>query len=616
MYCIFISKQVYLQRQHQQYKVQQSYVIRIWLLTFLVILINSMPRVHAQDAAFVNGEATLRRQAQKEQALQAERAQQAVNVHMEVNAENASIGSMPIPTNETPCFVINRIVLKTYSAQATTNETTSLVSVKNSENFNWALRGVRYKNDGVIGKCIGKQGISIVMQRIQNNLIEKGFITTRIIAEPQDLNQNSLTLLVIPGRLRHIVLNDTAKGQFSPFMSLPSREQKLINLRDIEQGLENLQRIPTATADIQIVPVEGEAGVHGDSDLLVSFEQKRRVRLSFSTDDTGSMETGKYQGGATLSIDNPFKLNDLFYITGNHDLGGGDKEIKHRGTRGYALHYSIPFGYTTLSLNSNAFRYYQMIPGEDADYKYKGTSKTHEIGLSHILHRDQTSKTSVSIGGWWRSSRNFIEDTEVEVQRRRMAGFTLGLSHQRQIKNLSLEASITYKRGTGAFKALPAPEEEFGEGTSRFRLIRANVSWQYPFTIKDYSLRYMGSLDAQWNPSRIVPLDFFSIGGRYSVRGFDGEMTLSGERGMTLRNELGLALGKSGQEIYLAVDAGRVSGPSTEFLEGKVLVGSALGLRGHFKGLNYDAFVGVALKKPRHFKTKQPSFGFSLSYQF
>lgn len=593
-----------------------TWCIAKYVIGLIIYLLCGASYAYAQETALLNGEAALRRQAQKEQALRAERAQQTANVHMEVNAPNASVGAMQIPTNETPCFVINHIVLKTYTRPVKSDEAVATQSVKQPQDFNWALKGVRYKNDGVLGKCLGQQGISIVMQRIQNNLIENGLITTRIVAEPQDLNQNTLTLLVIPGQLRHIVLNDTAQGQFSPFMSLPSREKKLLNLRDIEQGLENLQRIPTATADIQIAPAEGEAGEYGDSDLLVSFEQKRRVRLSFSTDDTGSIETGKYQGGVTLSIDNPFKLNDLFYITGNHDLGGGDTEIKHRGTRGYALHYSIPFGYTTLSLNSNAFRYYQVIPGENENYKYKGTSKTHEIALSHIIHRDQTSKTSISVGGWWRSSRNYIEDTEVEVQRRRMAGFTLGLSHQRQIKNLSLEASITYKRGTGAFRALAAPEEEFDEGTSRFRLIRANLSWQYPFTIKDYSLRYIGSFDAQWNPTRIVPLDFYSIGGRYSVRGFDGQMTLSGERGITLRNELGIALGKSGQELYLAVDAGRVSGPATEFLDGKVLVGSALGIRGYFKGFSYDGFVGVALKKPRDFKTKQPSFGFNLSYQF
>ena len=31
----------------------------------------------------------------------------------------------------------------------------------------------------------------------------------------------------------------------------------------------------------------------------------------------------------------------------------------------------------------------------------------------------------------------------------------------------------------------------------------------------------------------------FSIGGRYTVRGFDGEASLMGERGWLLRNDIG-----------------------------------------------------------------------------
>ncbi len=43
-------------------------------------------------------------------------------------------------------------------------------------------------------------------------------------------------------------------------------------------------------------------------------------------------------------------------------------------------------------------------------------------------------------------------------------------------------------------------------------------------------------------PYPLITQDRFSIGGRYTVRGFDGETTLIGERGWLLRNDLGLSL--------------------------------------------------------------------------
>ena len=59
----------------------------------------------------------------------------------------------------------------------------------------------------------------------------------------------------------------------------------------------------------------------------------------------------------------------------------------------------------------------------------------------------------------------------------------------------------------------------------------------------------IGSWRAQWNRTPLAPQDRFSIGGRYTVRGFDGELTLMGERGWVLRNEIGLPVG-AGQELY------------------------------------------------------------------
>jgi hemolysin activation/secretion protein len=73
------------------------------------------------------------------------------------------------------------------------------------------------------------------------------------------------------------------------------------------------------------------------------------------------------------------------------------------------------------------------------------------------------------------------------------------------------------------------------------------------------------------------------------------------------------ALGASGQDIYLGIDAGEVSGPSTRFLLGNTLSGAVIGLRGAYRRFQYDVFVGTPLYKPAGFKTADTTAGFNLT---
>ncbi len=170
------------------------------------------------------------------------------------------------------------------------------------------------------------------------------------------------------------------------------------------------------------------------------------------------------------------------------------------------------------------------------------------------MYRDASRKTTVSLKAFQRKSNNFIDDTEVQVQRRIVGGWELAAGHKEFIGQATLEGNLAYKRGTGAFGSLPAPEEAFGEGTARFALASADANLNLPFAIGPQKLRYNAAWRGQYNRTPLTPQDRFAIGGRYTVRGFDGESSLSAERGWLLRNELSAALGSSGQEAYIGLD--------------------------------------------------------------
>jgi hemolysin activation/secretion protein len=147
-------------------------------------------------------------------------------------------------------------------------------------------------------------------------------------------------------------------------------------------------------------------------------------------------------------------------------------------------------------------------------------------------------------------------------------------------------------------------------------LVTADAGLTLPFRVADQKLNYTGTWHWQLNRTPLTPQDRLSIGGRFSTRGFDGESSLSGDRGWYLRNELSMPLGESGQSLYIGIDHGRVGGPSSELLAGKRLTGLVLGLRGVLKSAQYDLFIGRPLSKPAAFQTARITAGFSLNYSF
>ena len=108
----------------------------------------------------------------------------------------------------------------------------------------------------------------------------------------------------------------------------------------------------------------------------------------------------------------------------------------------------------------------------------------------------------------------------------------------------------------------------------------------------------------------------FRSGGRYTVRGYDGESVLSAERGWFWRNEWSFSLGDSGQEFYAGLDTGQVGGSSSDLLVATKLTGAVMGLRGAIHNLQYDLFIGKPINKPDNFNTASSAAGFSLSASF
>ena len=591
--------------------------MKIFSFLSFPILVSISTHLHAEpnhQPTLVEKQISLRQQQQQVKLDSAIQSQQ-VKVPS-VLLESERVQSLGFPKNESQCFPINQLVLTDYQAEEENSSTSSLKLIQPSR-FSWALKSVYTGHDFAMPACIGSEGINVLLRRIQNRLIDLGYVTTRVVVEPQDLRSGMLVLTVIPGKVGRIQLQDQSAIPFATrgtlWFAMPMAQGDILNIRNIEQGLENLKRVPSADANMELVPTDAV----GETDVVIAYKQSLPFHLTLGLDDSASKATGRLQGSATFSWDNVFTLNDMFYISGTRSFKRDSDDAEgNYGSKNISLYYSIPWKNYLLTLSGSKYSYHQTVAGAFESYTYSGESQQMKANLSRLLSRGSLHKTYVNAALWTKKSHNYINDTEIEVQRRRTAGWEVGLNHTQYIGETVLQLFANYKRGTGGNKSLPAPEEEFGEGTSRMQIFTAGVDFTYPFTIGNQPFRFNTSWNGQWNGTPLTQQDKLSIGGRYTVRGFDGELSLSGEKGWLWRNELAWNIANKGHELYLGIDRGKVHSSQEEFQIGSSLMGGAIGLRGKLWGINYDYFVGVPIKKPEGFRTSHVTTGFNVSYRF
>lgn len=573
-----------------------------FFVPFTFFLVFPSPFLHAADA-----EQPLLLEEQRRQQFERQ-----MQVQADVRPESSDTEqSVPVVSDDLPCFLVDEIVLDGEEAGR----------------FRFALDSALKQSGFVPGMCLGAQGVNRIMVLAQNALIGKGYTTSRILAAPQDLKGGKLVLTVFPGRIGSIRFDQSDSAQthserMGSFANVfPSGAGDVLNLRDLEQGLENLKRIPTADADIRIESAKND----GVSDVVVQWRSRAvPYRLSLGLDNGGAKATGRYQGNVVFFADNPFGLSDSFYASVGREIGHGRSEHGVDGSQvegrsnSYAFHYSVPFGRWQWTWNHSRYRYHQAVAGVNEVYDYNGKSSNSDLGVSRMLYRDAARKLRLGVKLWQRQTQSYIDDAEIEVQRRRLAGWSVQLSHREYLGHATLDFGLGYKRGTGRNSSLEDPGEAFGEGTSRLKLVTADVSVGLPFRIGGQPFVYDGVFYRQWNRTPLSPQDRLSIGSRYSVRGFDGESSLSGERGWYWRNDLGWQYAPS-HRLYVGLDTGRVSGRSARYGVGQSLTGAVVGVRGQFEAggqVSYDLFAGRPLKKPEGLRTAKNIFGFHVNYSF
>ena len=462
-------------------------------------------------------------------------------------------------------------------------------------------------------KNVTVSDITNIRNDFQRKLLDKGFVTSQVYIPEQNLNDGILQLMVLPGRVEDIHYSEfSVHGPWRT--ALVVRPGDILNIRDIEQGLEQMKRVSSQSVTMKLLP--GKA--IGTSVIELSIKQEKPVHGSISIDNSGLESTGIYQGSFTTSFDQVFRANDTFTMSLSGDLS---ESGSIKGTRAASLNYVIPHGKDTFSFIFSKSRYHQMIQSNPYDFTYSGKSTTIKAKWNHVWSRTQREKRAFDISISTRHNHRFVNDMEIPVQALRTTSMEFGVSNRKYIGNATLYSRLGFQWGIGAFGAQPEHTASVAMGgpTSRYHMWLADVDYRKPFVMGHRPASFTSSFHGQWvqGGKRVYSVDTINIGNRYSVYGFDGEYTLMGDSGWYLRNEVASVIPHLNIEVYLGLDVGAVYGKSAETLVGKTIAGTAIGIRGNYaSGLLFDAFISTPLYKPQGYHTKKFYSGFTVGYRF
>ncbi|EPL8004577.1 ShlB/FhaC/HecB family hemolysin secretion/activation protein [Klebsiella aerogenes] len=457
-------------------------------------------------------------------------------------------------------------------------------------------------------RCLGINGIQYLAMALQNELIARGYITSLVTIPEQSLTQGTLKLELAYGRIGEILWSTTSEQTTSIWNNIPAREGDILRLSDLEQGMENLLRLPGSSANMQILPGQREA----ESNLMLTRRLDKKWQVGAWVDDAGSRASGRYQAGGALYLYDVTTLNDIFYVS-----GGGDIEFNQHndGNQNGSLYYSIPFGYWSLSLYGSQSQYRQLFKGAWSQTDYKSKNRYYSATLSRLLSHTRQQQTSLDLRIAKSASRYYFGGEELGVMRKQNPTWELTLRQQRYFDKKVVAASLGLQRRLPWLSSVATPEEKAGLFSKRSRVVHADLQALMKFDLTGDKFSYAPHFNAQYSPDILSSDNQFNIGNRWTVRGFDGEYTLSGNQGWYWSNDFIWDIAGPEQQFYLGLDIGRIIG-SEQYRQGKVISGAVSGLRGKLLSTQYHLFIGTPLSKPDNFQSDSLNMGFALKWKY
>ncbi|MEN4584599.1 ShlB/FhaC/HecB family hemolysin secretion/activation protein [Pantoea agglomerans] len=441
-----------------------------------------------------------------------------------------------------------------------------------------------------INQCLSLDRINQLVRAISEWYVQRGYITSRAFLTEQNLSHGTLNITVLEGKLEAIHLQGASARQLN--MAFPTRAGRILNLRDIEQGMEQINRLRTTPVQIEIIP----SSQPGYSIVNLTSTPEFPLTLGLNMDNSGQRSTGIGQLSASLVGNDLLGVADRWFVSGGRSSAFSD----WRDAQNFQAGVSVPYGYGLLDYSYSWSNYHSRFNANSFDWYSNGDNISNRLSGSWVLFRNGQIKTGVQLGLNHYASHNWLNQTLLQSSSRKLTSLQIGFNHTQKIAGGVATLNPMLSRGMPWFDAESDKGKSDDFPKAEFRKWSVSSSYQRPVTQKMW---WLSSFYAQWSPDRLYGSERLTIGGENSVRGYK-EQYLSGDVGGYLRNELNYSLftlpAIGEVSTTLALDGGWLQSDKQDRYAAGTLWGSSLGLGTRNAHVSTQLSLGIPVSYPNY----------------
>jgi len=401
------------------------------------------------------------------------------------------------PVEESPCFHISTLHI-----------------IGNTQLSETLLSSLR-KN--FTGRCLGVKSINNLLATINRAYIRAGFITSRAYLPRQDLKSGTLNVEILEGTVEDIAQNKKASRQdrWQLFFAMPQQKNELLELRSLEQGLDQINRLSSSRASLKLWP----GSVPGATIVEIDNSRQDQTRIYAGWDNQGQTTTGETRSRLGIERDNGIGIGDawsLYYIGS-------------RNSNALALNLSVPWRFWIFNY-SEAYSEYLSLVTPVAELF--GRSHTQTLEADRVLSRDQRINRHAKFRLSHHEADRYVAG--VRLQPQALTVVATGVSQTWRGQSTFLAGEINAARGISDWGGMQDRYSGDLYPHAQFNKLQWQASWFQALTPR---WQYRAKIAGQVSDASLYSSEQISVGDAATVRGYE-ESPVSGDSGTYWQNEL------------------------------------------------------------------------------
>ncbi|MBN2701581.1 MAG: ShlB/FhaC/HecB family hemolysin secretion/activation protein [Methylothermaceae bacterium] len=359
------------------------------------------------------------------------------------------------------------------------------------------------------GRPITTQDLQEVRHRLTRYYVDRGYINSGAVIPDQRIDDGIVRIHILEGELTEIDLTGNQwlrSGYINGRIRLASDQP--LNVNTLQERLQLLQQNPL----IDRINAELGPGIRpGQGRLKVDVEEARPYQMGATFSNNRSPSVGALSGEIWAAHYNLTGFGDTLWASFN--LTEGVEDV--------SAYYAVP-----LTARNTLLKLYMDRSDADVieepfdDLDIESRTRTYGIALSHPVYQTPRQTLSLTLRFERRRSETFLQGERFSfspgVQNGKSDVSVLRISQEWVDRSLRqvLAVRSTFNIGLDLFGATvndDAPDGRFFAWLGQFQWLRRLDFWDSQLLIRS---------DLQLAADALLPLEKFSVGGLFSVRGY------------------------------------------------------------------------------------------------